>query len=33
MFLGRVGPLTLGFLLATPKVHRVRYAEEPVSIG
>ncbi|ROQ18736.1 TrkH family potassium uptake protein [Gallaecimonas pentaromativorans] len=33
MFLGRVGPLTLGFLLATPRVHRVRYAEEPVAIG
>lgn len=33
MFLGRVGPLTLGFLLATPRSHQIRFAEEPVAIG
>ncbi|WKE64872.1 TrkH family potassium uptake protein [Gallaecimonas kandeliae] len=33
MFLGRVGPLTLGFLLATPQTTQIRYAEEPIAIG
>ena len=33
MFIGRVGPLTLGFLLATRAVPRVRYPEGQVFLG
>ncbi|MCX8225911.1 MAG: TrkH family potassium uptake protein [Sulfitobacter sp.] len=33
MFLGRVGPLTLGFFLATRSVPRVRYPEGKVYLG
>lgn len=33
MFLGRVGPLTLGFFLATSIAPRVRYAEGQVHLG
>jgi trk system potassium uptake protein len=33
MFLGRVGPLTLGFFLATRAVPRVRYPEGKVYLG
>jgi trk system potassium uptake protein TrkH len=33
MFIGRVGPLTLGFLLATRMVPRVRYPEGQVFLG
>ncbi|MGI3170052.1 TrkH family potassium uptake protein [Pseudooceanicola sp. C21-150M6] len=33
MFIGRVGPLTLGFLLATRVVPRVRYSEGQVFLG
>lgn len=33
MFIGRVGPLTLGFLLATRSVPRVRYPEGQVFLG
>ncbi|GGE38543.1 Ktr system potassium transporter B [Primorskyibacter flagellatus] len=33
MFIGRVGPLTLGFLLATRVVPRVRYPEGQVFLG
>ncbi|WP_406664223.1 TrkH family potassium uptake protein [Gallaecimonas sp. GXIMD1310] len=33
MFLGRLGPLTLGFMLATPRTHNIRYAEESLAIG
>lgn len=33
MFIGRVGPLTLGFLLATRVVPRVRYPEAQVFLG
>lgn len=33
MFIGRVGPLTLGFLLATRMVPRVRYPEAQVFLG
>lgn len=33
MFLGRVGPLTLGFFLATRTVPRVRYPEAQVHLG
>lgn len=33
MFLGRVGPLTLGFFLATRVVPRVRYPEGRVYLG
>ncbi len=33
MFLGRVGPLTLGFFLATRTVPRVRYPEAKVYLG
>lgn len=33
MFLGRVGPLTLGFFLATRSVPRVRYPEGQVHLG
>lgn len=33
MFLGRVGPLTLGFLLATRAAPRVRYPEGQVHLG
>jgi trk system potassium uptake protein TrkH len=33
MFLGRVGPLTLGFLLATRKTSRVRYPTGHVYLG
>lgn len=33
MFLGRVGPLTLGFFLATRTVPRVRYPEGTVYLG
>ena len=33
MFLGRVGPLTIGFFLATQSVPRVRYPEGKVYLG
>ncbi|WP_233499436.1 TrkH family potassium uptake protein [Pararhodobacter sp. CCB-MM2] len=33
MFLGRVGPLTLGFFLATRTVPRIRYPEASVHLG
>lgn len=33
MFLGRVGPLTLGFFLATQSVPRVRYPEGKIYLG
>ena len=33
MFLGRVGPLTLGFFLATRTTPRVRYPEGQVHLG
>ncbi|WP_306025099.1 TrkH family potassium uptake protein [Oceaniradius stylonematis] len=33
MFLGRVGPLTLGFFLATRTIPRVRYPEGQVHLG
>ena len=33
MFLGRVGPLTLGFFLATHSVARVRYPPGRVFLG
>lgn len=33
MFLGRVGPLTLGFFLSTREVPRVRYPEGEVHLG
>ncbi len=33
MFLGRVGPLTLGFFLATQAVPRVRYPEGQIHLG
>jgi len=33
MFFGRVGPLTLGFFLATRVASRVRYPEEQVDLG
>lgn len=33
MFVGRIGPLTLVFLLAKPKRHRIRYPEGEVHIG
>ena len=33
MFLGRVGPLTLGFFLATKLPARVRYPESPIYLG
>jgi trk system potassium uptake protein TrkH len=33
MFIGRVGPLTLGFFLATQARPRVRYPETPVYLG
>ncbi len=33
MFIGRIGPLTLVFLLAKPKLQRVRYPEGDVYIG
>lgn len=33
MFVGRIGPLTLAYLIATPKVRRIRYPEENVLIG
>lgn len=33
MFAGRVGPLTLGFFLATRSTPRVRYPRSPVYLG
>ena len=33
MFVGRIGPLTLVFLLAKPKRHRIRYPAGDVHIG
>lgn len=33
MFVGRIGPLTLVFLLAKPKSHRIRYPAGDVHIG
>ena len=33
MFLGRVGPLALGFFLATKVISRVRYPSERVLLG
>tara|TARA_R110002153_G_scaffold84483_1_gene211487 strand:- start:185 stop:631 length:447 start_codon:yes stop_codon:yes gene_type:complete len=33
MFLGRVGPLTIGFFLATQSVPRVRYPEGKIYLG
>ena len=33
MFVGRLGPLTLGFLLATKSVPKVRYPEGRVYLG
>lgn len=33
MFVGRIGPLTLVFLLAKPKRHRLRYPDGEVHIG
>jgi trk system potassium uptake protein TrkH len=33
MFIGRVGPLTLGFFLATRAVPRVRYPEGQIHLG
>ncbi|MEM8695673.1 MAG: potassium transporter TrkG [Pseudomonadota bacterium] len=33
MFLGRVGPLTLGFFLATQIPTRIRYPESKIFIG
>ncbi len=33
MFMGRIGPLTLVFLLAKPKRHRIRYPAGDVHIG
>ena len=33
MFIGRVGPLTLGFFLATRAATRIRYPSSPVFLG
>lgn len=33
MFFGRIGPLTLGYLLAKPRKSRVRYASTDIPIG
>lgn len=33
MFVGRIGPLTLGFMLATPRIQRIRFAVTDVQIG
>lgn len=33
MFMGRLGPLTLAYLLATPKKSRIKHAEADVQIG
>lgn len=33
MLIGRLGPLTFAYLLATPKVSHVRYAQAPIHIG
>ena len=33
MFIGRVGPLTLGFLLATRRTPRVQYPTGTIHIG
>lgn len=33
MFLGRIGPLTLGFILATPKKEGISYATAHIQIG
>lgn len=33
MFLGRIGPLTLGSLLAKPKKNRLRYPSKEIPIG
>jgi trk system potassium uptake protein TrkH len=33
MFIGRLGPLTLAYFLASPRVKRVRYAETALAVG
>lgn len=33
MFVGRVGPLTLAYLITLPKGHKIRYPQENIQIG
>ena len=33
MFIGRLGPLTLAYFLASPRIKRLRYPETQITIG